>query len=119
MASPRVVPPERDRRRTERIPFEPLRMRLGGTREGILVDLSEGGALLQLSIAPPQDDQILVEIEWKSTRVPVQARVVRSVQRHVQLESATLVRTEYFVAIEFLDMMGETSAAVRRIIENN
>jgi hypothetical protein len=69
MASPKVVPPERDRRRTERIPFEPLRVRLGGTREGILVDLSEVGALLQLSIAPPQDHQIAVDIEWQSTRV--------------------------------------------------
>lgn len=94
-------------------------MRLGGTRGGILVDLSEGGALLQLSVAPPQERQITVEIEWKNTRVALQARVVRSVQRRVQPESATLVRTEYFVAIEFVAMTRETSAAVRRIIHRN
>jgi hypothetical protein len=47
MTRSKVVPPERDRRRTEHVTFEPLRVRLDGTREGILVDLSEGEALLQ------------------------------------------------------------------------
>jgi hypothetical protein len=55
MTSPHVVPPERDRRRTKRVPFEP----------------------------------------------------------------ATLARTDYYVALEFLDMTQEQSAAVRRIIQNN
>ena len=114
-----MVPPERDRRRTEGVPFEPLRVRLDGTREGILVDLSEGGGLLQLSFAPPQGRQIAVQIEWKHTTVALQARVVRSVQRGVQIESATLARTEYYVAFEFLDTTRETSAAVRRIIQSN
>ena len=101
MTKRKVAPPERDRRKAERVSFEPLRIRLDGTRDGIVVDLSEGGALLQTSIAPPQDRQFPVEIEWKNTKVPLQARVVRSEQRQVQLESATLKRTEYHVALEF------------------
>jgi len=119
MTIPTLVPPERDRRKVERVSFEPLRIRLDRTREGILVDLSEGGALLQLSFKPAQDRQIPVEIEWKNTKVALQARVVRSVQRPVQLESATLKRTEYSVALEFVDMTREQFAAVKRIIQSN
>jgi hypothetical protein len=35
-----------ERRHAARVYFEPLRVRVVGTREGILVDLSEGGALV-------------------------------------------------------------------------
>jgi c-di-GMP-binding flagellar brake protein YcgR len=119
MTSPTVVPPERDRRKTRRVSFEPLRIRLDGIRDGILVDLSEGGALLQVSGALPQDRHFPVEIEWKNTKVPLQARVVRSVQRHVELESATLARMEYHVALEFVEMTRAQSDAVKRIIQGN
>jgi PilZ domain-containing protein len=119
MTSPKEVPPEHDRRKAKRVSFEPLRIRLDGTRDGIVVDLSEGGALLQMAIAPPQDRQIPVEIEWKNTKVSLQARVVRSVQRPVQLEFATLTRTEYHVALEFVEMTRKQSDAVKLIIQNN
>jgi hypothetical protein len=36
----------------------------------------------------------------------------------VQLESATLKRKDYNVALEFLDMTPDTAAAIRRIIEH-
>jgi c-di-GMP-binding flagellar brake protein YcgR len=117
MTDSEVVPPERDRRKAERVSFEPLHIRMDGTRDGIVVDLSEGGALLQTSVAPPKGAQFPIEIEWKNTKVPLQARVVRSVQRQVQLESATLKRTEYYVALEFVDMTPAQSAAVRLIIQ--
>ena len=110
---------EWDRRRAVRIPFEPLRVRLDGTREGILVDLSLGGALLQLPFAPPLDRQFMVHIERKHATVTVQARVVRSVKRSVRSESATLARMEYCVALEFLDPPDETSGAIQRIIQGN
>ncbi len=108
-----------DRRGAERTPFEPLRARLGGRSEGIVVDLSETGARLQLPVAPPRDRQCPVQIEWRNTIVTLQARVVRSVQRSVQSESATLARTEYYVAIEFLDPTREAIDAVRRILQND
>jgi len=41
-----VVPPESERRKAARVYFEPLRVRVRGAREGILVDLSNGGALV-------------------------------------------------------------------------
>jgi hypothetical protein len=118
MADPNVVPPEHDRRKAKRVSFEPLRIRLDGARDAILVDLSESGALLQVAGAPPQKRQFPVVIEWRNTHVPLQARVVRSEQRQVQLEAATLKRTEYHVALEFLEMTLKQSAAVKLIIQS-
>ena len=111
-------PRSSERRKAERVPFEPLRVRLDKSREGILIDLSEAGALLVMSMSPPRDDKFRLTIEWKDTHVAVSARVVRSEQRHVQLESATLKRKDYNVALEFLDMTPDTAAAIRRIIEH-
>ena len=111
-------PRSSERRTAERVPFEPLRVRLDRSREGILLDLSEGGALLVMSMSPPRDNTFRLTIEWKDTHVAVSARVVRSEQRQVQLESATLKRKDYNVALEFLDMAPDTAAAIRRIIQH-
>jgi c-di-GMP-binding flagellar brake protein YcgR len=111
-------PQSSERRKAERVPFEPLRVRLNGSREGILIDLSEGGALLVMSMSPPRDNKFNLTIEWKDTHVKVTARVVRSEQRQVQLESATLKRKDYNVALEFLDMTPATTAAIQRIIKH-
>lgn len=108
-----------ERRKAARIPFEPLRVRLDGSREGILIDLSEGGALLVMSMSPPRDDTFRLTIEWKNTTVKVAARVVRSEQRQVQLESATLARKDYNVAVEFVEMTSDTAAAIRRILQTS
>jgi hypothetical protein len=111
-------PQASERRKAARVPFEPLRVRLDKSRDGILIDLSESGALLVMAMSPPRDDKFRLTIEWKDTHVEVAARVVRSEQRHVQLESATLARKDYNVALEFLDMTPDTAAAIRRIIQH-
>ena len=108
---------EADRRRTERVDFEPLRVRVHGTREGILVDLSEGGALVQFPTALPLDKDITLQIDWKERTLQVQARVLRCTQHRVELESATLARMEYHVALEFRGLRPETAAGVREILE--
>ena len=108
-----------ERRQAARIRFEPLRIRLNGAREGILLDLSEGGALLVMSMAPPRADTFTVTIEWREAPVVVAARIVRSEQRQVRLESATMARKDYNVALEFLDMTPATTAAIRHIITAN
>jgi c-di-GMP-binding flagellar brake protein YcgR len=105
-----------ERRKAARIPFEPLRIRLNGSREGILLDLSEAGALLVMAMSPPRDNTCKVTIEWRDTPVVVAARIVRSEQRQVRLESATMTRKDYNVALEFLDMTAATTAAIRHII---
>jgi hypothetical protein len=109
--------PSSERRKAARVPFEPLRVRLDKSREGILLDLSETGALLVMAMSPPRDNKFRVTIEWKDSHVDVAARVVRFEQRQVQLESATLARKDYNVALEFLDITPATTAAIRRIIQ--
>jgi hypothetical protein len=112
-------PPESERRRAERVYFEPLRVRVHGTREGILVDLSESGALLLFAAALPVDRQLALQIEWKDRPLDLQARVTRCLPHHVQLASATLARTEYDVALEFVDPPREAVTLIREIIQKN
>ena len=118
MTNPLDPPPD-ERRKAARIPFEPLRIRLNGSREGILLNLSEAGALLVMSMSPPRDDRFTVTIEWGDTPLVVAARIVRSEQRPVRLESATMARKDYNVALEFLDLTAATTAAIRHIITTN
>jgi len=110
---------ESDRRKAERVYFEPLRVRVYGTREGILVDLSEGGALVLFPVALPVDQQIALQIEWRDRPLNVQARVRRCLPHRVQLAAATLARTEYDVALEFVDLPPDSAAAIRGIIQSN
>ena len=105
-----------ERRKAARVPFEPLRVRMDRSREGILMDLSEAGALLVMPMSPPRDNKFKLTIEWKNTSVEVAARVVRLEQRQVRLASATLARKDYNVALEFLDMTPDRTVAIRRII---
>jgi hypothetical protein len=105
-----------ERRKAARVQFEPLRVRLNGSREGIVMDLSEAGALLVMATAPPRDNPFTITIEWRDTAVIVAARVVRSEQRQVRLEAATLARRDYAVALEFVDMTPDATSTIRRII---
>ena len=111
------VPAAHERRQAERLRYA-LRVRVNVTREGILVDLSEGGALLRLSRPQDPDKQITLTIE-DAEPVHLAARVVRCTQASLETESATLARKEYHVAVQFIDMGRDVAAAVRRIVDNN
>ena len=106
-----------ERRRAERLRFA-MRVRVNVTREGILVDLSSGGALLLLSRPQAPDTQITLTIEDREP-VHLAARVVRCTPASVETESATLARKEYHVAVQFLDVGRDAAASVRRIVESN
>jgi c-di-GMP-binding flagellar brake protein YcgR len=112
------VPPD-ERRKAERVYFEPLRVRVYGTREGILVDLSEGGALVLFPAELAVGRDIQLQIEWKDRTVQVDARVKRCLAHPVRLASATLARTHYDVAVEFVDVLPDTTAAIRQILQSN
>ena len=112
-------PSDSERRRAERVYFEPLRVRVYGTREGILVDLSEGGALVLFPTELPAGREIRLQIEWDDRTLQVQARVKRCLAHQVRLASATLARTQYDVAMEFVDLPPDTAATIRQILESN
>jgi len=112
-------PSDSERRRAERVYFEPLRVRVLGTREGILVDLSEGGALVLFPTELPVDRELRLQIDWKDRTLHVQARVRRCIAHPVRLAAATLARTQYDVAVEFVDLPPDTAATIREILQSN
>jgi hypothetical protein len=112
-----TVPPD-ERRRAERVYFEPLRVRVQGMREGILVDLSEGGALVLFPAELPVGREVNLQIEWQHRTLRVPGRVKRCLAHQVRLEAATLARTQYDVAVEFIDVAPETAAVIRQILQS-
>jgi hypothetical protein len=106
-----------ERRLAARVYFEPLRVRVVGTREGILVDLSEGGALVLFPSELRAGREVHLQIEWESQSVPVPARVKRCVAHNVCLASATLARKQYDVAVEFFDVPPQSAEAIRQILQ--
>ena len=114
-ASPSEVRPA-GKRRAERVRSGPLRVRFHRTCEGILVDISEVGALVQVPLAQAPDKQVKMHLEWQTETLQLAARVVRSSPRQVELPSATLIRTEYQVGVEFNELPQPTVATLRRTI---
>lgn len=108
--------PGQDRRRTARIRFA-APVRLNVNIRGILVDLSEGGALLRLSKPQEAGRQVTLAIEEGSSPVHLAAKIIRSVPVSVETASATLKRTEYEVAVEFLDVGGDPIRLVQQVVE--
>ena len=90
--------PNSGRRRSERVRIGPLRVRLHRTCEGILIDLSETGALVQLPAAPALQKAVTLQLEWDDLTLHLKARVVRSSPQRIELPSATLVRSLYQVS---------------------
>jgi len=112
-----VAPAQPDRRRTERTVCEPLRVRLNVYREGTLIDLSQGGALVNLqSEPPPIGTQVTLAIEWSERTLHLPARMVRSIARGVQNGSAAQGQTEYQVALEFLTPGADAASDLARLI---
>jgi hypothetical protein len=110
----------RNHRRTERVPVEGLRVRIDASREGVLVDLSESGALVQLETEPPSPQtQVTLAIEWSETTLHLPARIVRSAPHHVQDVSPSLEQTVYRVGMEFLGIGPDSVAALREIIQSH
>jgi hypothetical protein len=102
--SPSDVRPDSDLRRAIRVRPGPLRVRLHRTCEGILVDISETGALVQVPSSQALQKHVTLQVEWHDVMVPLRARVIRSLPHRVQLATATLARAEYQVALEFSDI---------------
>jgi hypothetical protein len=114
---PSDLRPERDRRRAARVRPGPLRVRLHRTCEGILLDISETGALVQVPTSMPTDRTVTLSLEGHDLLLRLPGRVVRSSPHQVELASATLARKEYKVAVEFSDVPQDQADALRRLIK--
>ena len=96
----------------------PLRVRLHRTCEGILVDISETGALVQVPSSLAPDKPVTLSLESSDTLLRLPGRVVRSIPHQLELAAATLARKEYKVAVEFSELPSEQVEALRRLIKN-
>ena len=112
---PSDVRPEKERRRAARFRPGPLRVRLHRTCEGILVDISETGALVRLPASQPPLKPITLQIEWQDSVLPLPGRVVRSSPHQLELENATIVRPAYHVAIEFSELSENAATLLKHI----
>lgn len=104
--------------RAKRLWPGPLRVRLHRACEGILVNISETGALVQVPWALTPDKQITFKLEIEDAYLQLSGRVVRSKPQQLQMAQATLARTEYQVAVEFSDLHPEQAAALQKLLKS-
>jgi hypothetical protein len=96
-----------------------LRVRLHRFCEGILVNLSETGALVQVPSAQTPKKVITLQVEWQGATLQLPGRVVRSSPQPLALPTATLSRTEYQVAVEFSGIEDSSATLLRTILEHS
>ena len=116
---PSEVRSEQERRRAARVKPGPLRVRFHRTCEGILIDISETGALVQLPSTPPALKQVTLQLEFEDVTVALQARVVRSNPHQLTLPTATLARPACHAALEFAELTSGAAAAVRHLVRSH
>jgi len=114
---PSDLRPGSEHRRSKRVRPGPLRVRLHRTCEGILVDISENGALVQVPWALTPDRQITFNLDIGDAPLQLRGRVVRSIPHKLEMAEATLARTEYHVAVEFGELPEDQVAALRRLLK--
>ncbi len=110
--------PARERRGEERVRPSPLRIRLHRTCEGILLDISDGGALVQLPSAIAPDKRVTLYLEWQGQTLSLDARIVRSTPHQVELPGGVIARHEYRIGVQFLNLSQKTAAVVREIMQS-
>jgi hypothetical protein len=105
-----------ERRRAVRIKPGPLRVRLEGRWQGILVDISEAGALVQLPVPQTVHTPITLEVEWEHTTLQLAGRVVRSSPSPFDTPRPARGMRDYYVAVEFLNVPDEIDPALKDIV---
>ena len=92
-----------ERRRAQRSEPGPLRVRLQDQWDGILINISTNGALIQLPVPQPVNARIVIDVEFDhDTVLQLAGRVVRSnpMPQDGRL-TMPLTDTDYYVALEF------------------
>lgn len=102
-----------------RIEPGPLRVRLGGKWDGILVDISEVGALVQLPVPQTLHESITLDVEWEHATLQLSGRVVRSSPSPSEAERSKTGLTDYYVAVEFTPLPEPADAALKRLLDQD
>ena len=112
-----IVKRSDERRRAVRIEPGPLRVRLSGKWDGILVDISEMGALVQLPVPQTVHSSITLDVEWEHATLQLSGRVVRSSPSPGEATRTRTGLTDYYVAVEFEPLPGPSDAALKRLLD--
>ncbi len=115
---PSALRPASEHRRATRVHPGPLSVRLHRTCEGILVNISESGALVQIPSSLSPDLAVTVHLEGGDAPLQLSGRVVRSIPHKLEMAEATLTRTEYQVAVQFSDLPPDQAAALKRLLKS-
>jgi hypothetical protein len=91
-------------------------VRLHRACEGILVDISETGALVQVPSPQAPQKTVTLQVEWGDAVFPLRGRIVRSLPHRVELATATLARAEYQVAVDFSDVTPDEATILKSIV---
>ena len=82
-----------------------------------MIDLSEYGALLELSAPEPVGSRISFDLHWGDVPVPMHGRVVRSTPRY---EGSWRVEwmepINHHVAVEFFDLAAQCTTTLREVL---
>jgi hypothetical protein len=106
-----------ERRRAARIEPGPLRVRLSGRWDGILVDISEIGALVQLPVPQTVHTPITLDVEWEHATLQLSGRVVRSSPSPSEASRTPTGLADYYVAVEFTPLPEGSDVTLKRLLD--
>jgi hypothetical protein len=94
-----------------------LRVRLNGKWDGILVDISEVGALVQLPVPQTIHSPITLDVEWEHATLQLSGRVVRSSPPPGEAQRDQSGLTDYYVAVEFAPLPEGCDLTLKRLLD--
>ena len=84
---------------------------------GVLLDVSETGALIGTGSPRPQDESIAFVVEWNEESILLRGRVVRTATRRVPpVTESSLPRVEHHVGVEFGDLPDDSVGRLRKLL---
>jgi hypothetical protein len=92
-------------------------VRLNGKWDGILVDISEVGALVQLPVPQTVQEPITLDVEWEHATLQLSGRVVRSSPPPGEAQPDRSGLTDYYVAVAFEQLPESSDATLKRLLD--
>jgi hypothetical protein len=113
---PEVFSSDFDRRRAKRIQPGPLPVSMYG-QDGVLIDVSETGALFRTGLARPRTESLAFTLTWGDESIPLHGRVVRAALQSRPPAGAALSDMQHHVAVEFQQVAPQSVAQLRRLLQ--
>jgi hypothetical protein len=110
-----VAEPYGIERRAPRVQADAVRVELP---PGIVMNLSEMGALLELPVRPDVGSTLSFRLDYDGVIVTLHARVMRSQPvRDVQARVAWVRHDRYHVGVEFIDMSDQCRTTLQDVLQ--